>query len=147
LTPQAPGSSSARVSLMVMPSEDAPPPSTAHRHRGFDVATPTAPNSTRSWASTRCRTCTPGTAPGSRSPSCSCHRLSPTMAAPRRGRRGAAQTSRPGGGSTPCQCALLTRPSYSKVFFVFVHVCFFYVYELGVVMWTCFFECLYREWC
>jgi hypothetical protein len=39
LTPQAPGSSSARVSLMVMPSEDAPPPSTAHRHRGFDVAT------------------------------------------------------------------------------------------------------------
>jgi hypothetical protein len=39
LTLQTPGSSSARVLLMVTPSEDAPPPSTTHRHRGFDVTT------------------------------------------------------------------------------------------------------------
>lgn len=39
LTLQAPGSSSARVLLMVTPSEDAPPPSTMQRHLGFDVTT------------------------------------------------------------------------------------------------------------
>jgi hypothetical protein len=39
LTLHAPGSSSARVLLTVTPREEAPPPSTVHRHRGLDATT------------------------------------------------------------------------------------------------------------
>ena len=39
MTPQAAGSSRARVVLTVTPREEAPPPSTAHRHSGLDFTT------------------------------------------------------------------------------------------------------------